>query len=66
MDMGTQLTWVLRLKLGQIIDIFINDNPQVIGLLVRGNGIFGEGLGHDGERRGSQKPCTRGNVRLER
>ncbi len=59
MDMGMQLTWMLCLKLGQVIDIFINDNPQVIGLLVGGDGIFGEGLGHAGERRGSQKPWTR-------
>ena len=61
-----QLTWVLCLKLGQVIDVFINDNPQVIGLLVRGNGIFGEGLGHAGERRGSQKPWTREKERLGR
>lgn len=57
--MGMQLTWMLCLKLGQVIDIFINDNPQVIGLLVGGDGIFGEGLGHDGERRDFRKPCTR-------
>ena len=42
------LTWMLCLKVGQVIDIFIHDDPQVIGLLVRGNGIFGEGFGHDG------------------
>lgn len=36
------------LEPGHVVDIIVNNYPQVIGFLVRRNGIFGEGLGHDG------------------
>ncbi len=40
------LTWMLVLELGQIIDILIHDDPQVVRLRVRRDIGFGERLRH--------------------
>jgi hypothetical protein len=40
---------MLVLKFGQVVDIFINDNVEVIGLVMRRYVTRGEDLRHDGE-----------------
>jgi hypothetical protein len=35
------------LELGQIIDVLVNDNPKVVGLVMRGDVGLGERFGHD-------------------
>jgi len=42
-------TGMLFLELSQIVDLLVNDDPKVVGLVVRGNVAGGEGLGHVGE-----------------
>ncbi len=42
-------TGMLFLELGQIVDLLVDDDPEVVGLVVRGNVAGGEGLGHVGE-----------------
>ena len=37
---------MLILKLSQIVDIVVDDDPQAIGLAVRCNIVLGECLGH--------------------
>ena len=37
---------MLCLELGKIIDVFIDDDPEVVSFLVRRNGTGREGLGH--------------------
>ena len=44
------LTWMLILELGQVVDIFIHDNEEIIGLVVRRYVSRREDLGHDGQR----------------
>ena len=39
------------LELGQIIDILIDDDPEVIGLAMRRDVVLGESLGHGGRER---------------
>lgn len=52
-------TWVLILKLGQIVDILLDNNVQVVGLLVSGDFVDRESLRHDGlqkrKRMGKQR-----------
>jgi hypothetical protein len=42
----TVLTWMLVLKLGEVIDILINDDVEVVGLVVRCHVGSGECLRH--------------------
>ena len=37
---------MLCLELGEIIDVFINDDPEVVRFLMRRDGTGREGLGH--------------------
>lgn len=41
------LTWMLILELGQVVDIFVNNDPEVVWLVMRRYVTLGEGLGHD-------------------
>lgn len=34
------------LKLGQVVHIFVNNNPEAIGLAMRSHLVLGEGLRH--------------------
>jgi hypothetical protein len=38
------LTWVLVLELGQVVDIFVNNDPEVVWLVMRRYVTLGEGL----------------------
>jgi hypothetical protein len=40
------LTGMFILELGQVIDILVHDNPQIIALVVRCDIALGEGFGH--------------------
>lgn len=42
------LTWVVILKLGQVIDILVDNDPEGVGLVMRRNVACAEGLGHGG------------------
>ena len=44
------LTWVLVLEFCQVVDIFVNDDPKVVWLVMRRYVTLREGLGHDEER----------------
>lgn len=39
-------TWVLLLELSQVIDIFIDHNPEIIGLAMRRDVFLAKCLGH--------------------
>lgn len=41
---------MFTLELCHVVNVFINDDPQIIRLLVRRNGVPGEYLGHGGLR----------------
>lgn len=43
---GPRSTWMLVLKLAQIIDIFVDDDPKTVRLIMRRNVALGEGFGH--------------------
>lgn len=42
-----KLTRVLILKLGHIVDVLVNDDPQAVALAVGGDVVLAEGLRHD-------------------
>lgn len=48
-------TWVFVLELGQIVHVFVDDDPQVVGLVVRGDVARLEGLRHGGKYGTSNK-----------
>lgn len=41
-----ELTRVLILELGHIVDVLVNDDPQAIALAVGGDVVLAEGLRH--------------------
>ena len=43
---GMYLTWVLVLEFGEVVDIFVDDDVEVIGLIMRRHVCLREGLGH--------------------
>lgn len=43
--------WMLLLKLRQVVNVLVDDDPEVILRLVRSNVAAGEGLGHGGDAR---------------
>lgn len=54
---------MLRLELGQIIDILIDYDPQVLGCFVRRHLAFCERLGH-GDR-SSRQPPSNASMRVQ-
>lgn len=44
--MRTHHTWVVILELGQVIDIIVDDNVEVVALIMRRDVGFRERLGH--------------------
>lgn len=44
--MEALLTWMVVLKLGHVVDIAIDNNVQVSGLVMRRNVALGKYLGH--------------------
>lgn len=45
-ESGTKLTWMLILKLGNVIHVLVDNDEHVIALVVRRNVALGERLGH--------------------
>lgn len=45
----TSLTRVLILKLGNIVDVFVNDDPGTVALAMRGDVLFAKYLCHSGD-----------------
>lgn len=41
------LTWVLVLKLSQIVDIVVDNDVEIGAFVMRRDIVFGEGLRHD-------------------
>jgi hypothetical protein len=46
---------MLILKLGQIIDVLIDDDPEIVWLVVRGDLALREYLGHSARRKGDRQ-----------
>jgi hypothetical protein len=44
--LGQKLTWVLVLEFGQVVDILVDDDVQVVGLVMRLDVAGGEGFRH--------------------
>lgn len=40
---------MLILEFGQVVDIFVNNDPEVVWLIMRRYVTLGDGLGHDEE-----------------
>lgn len=39
-------TWMLILEFGQVVDVFIHNDPEIIGLVMRGDIALRESLYH--------------------
>jgi hypothetical protein len=48
-------TRVIILKLGEVIDVLVYDDPQIVRLVMRRNVALGEYLGHVGRGRGEKE-----------
>lgn len=39
-------TWMVVLEFGQVVNVFVDDDPKIVGLVVRGHVVLAECLGH--------------------
>lgn len=39
-------TWMVVLEFGQVVNVFVDDNPKIVGLIVRSHVVLAECLGH--------------------